>query len=211
MGVFEDIEVYIDLGGSEEGSIESLDEKKHVEYPDIRESRQSIKHFMGLDKSKGYEWTFELIDIDNNKELLKEQVVKINARPSIFIESQAMGDFWIPMKANWNSLTIEFSDTGSLDEKGIVALYDLIGGCHAPNVKVIGALDVKENKTYPSLIGNLRLYGNASILEEWALKNVVPLSFNFGDLDFSTSNVFTIELVIRYSDAKFINKANYQI
>jgi hypothetical protein len=77
---------------------------------------------------------------------------------------------------------------------------------------------VSENEVYwnPSVINNrdaaafkrgcsIDLYdGIGNIVEEWKLENVWPISIDFGDLDFGSSDILTIELQLRYDRAYFI-------
>jgi hypothetical protein len=46
--------------------------------------------------------------------------------------------------------------------------------------------------------------GVGNIVEEWKLENVWPISIDFGDLDFNSSDILTIDLQLRYDRAYFI-------
>lgn len=46
--------------------------------------------------------------------------------------------------------------------------------------------------------------GVGSIIEEWRLENVWPISIDFGDLDYASSDILTIDLQLRYDRAYFI-------
>lgn len=46
--------------------------------------------------------------------------------------------------------------------------------------------------------------GVGNIIEEWKLENVWPISIDFGDLDYSNSDILTVELQLRYDRAYII-------
>ena len=46
--------------------------------------------------------------------------------------------------------------------------------------------------------------GIGNIVEQWKLENVWPISIDFGDLDFGSSDILTIDLQLRYDRAEFI-------
>lgn len=56
-------------------------------------------------------------------------------------------------------------------------------------------------------IGNCRLElfdGAGNTIEQWKLENVWPNSIEFGDLDYSSSEVSTIDLTLRYDRAYIV-------
>ena len=46
--------------------------------------------------------------------------------------------------------------------------------------------------------------GIGNIVEQWRLENVWPISIDFGDLDFGSSEILTIDLQLRYDRAEFM-------
>ena len=52
--------------------------------------------------------------------------------------------------------------------------------------------------------GLLSMYdGCGTLIETWQMQKVWPTAINFGDLDYTSSDIATIELTLRYSDVKY--------
>jgi hypothetical protein len=45
--------------------------------------------------------------------------------------------------------------------------------------------------------------GTGAEMENWSLKNLWPAAINFGDLDYGSSDVATLDLTLRFSEAKW--------
>jgi len=61
--------------------------------------------------------------------------------------------------------------------------------------------DQAENPPNNNDKGILGLYdGVGTIMEEWDLINAIPIEINFGDLDFSATDYFDIEIKITYDE-----------
>jgi hypothetical protein len=123
---------------------------------------------------------------------LKPTFVKVSQRPSLPIEGEPdhLPDDKPPQ------LTTTFIDVGAEDASG---LY-----------KVLGYFYDKWEKHHnnPSEVVDtgtgtltLRLYdGVGNEMENWVLKDVWPTHMNFGELDYSSSDLCTVEVTWRYKD-----------
>ena len=53
-------------------------------------------------------------------------------------------------------------------------------------------------------VGLLSMYdGCGKLIETWEMKNMFPTAIDFGDVDYSSSEIATVELTLRYSDVSY--------
>jgi hypothetical protein len=126
--------------------------------------------------------------------------VKIGARPQLDIEEQEVNFLnavtWIPGKARWQPLTITYYDVAD----GLLApLYNWVASVY--NHQQPATLRMSEKCGWAGTAIISMYDGCGTRLETWALTSCWPTSINFGDLDYADSDIATIELTIRYSEA----------
>jgi hypothetical protein len=174
----------------------------------------------GIIFKRKYRWTFSL---ETCKGTIPEWQVKLAARPNISIEETEInflhGKMYIPGKATWETITVTYYDLAninggegsSLTSSGNPSLiYDWLAtvynfadpvGLHQASSPGNGTSG--GGRGY-SGTGSLYLYdGCGKGLEWWQLQQVWPQAINFGELDYSSSEEVTIELTLRYRNAKY--------
>jgi hypothetical protein len=150
-----------------------------------------------------FRWTFEIHGFcDNQKNVVPEHFVQTASRPNLSIEETEINHLnaktWIPGKASWETITITYQDVAHVEMQSLwnwlVSVYDFTDPVNLP----------MGNKQDWNAQGILNLYdGCGVLLEGWQLNNMFPTAINFGELDYSSSDICTIELTLRYSDLKY--------
>jgi hypothetical protein len=139
--------------------------------------------------------------------------VKIANRPSIEIEETEInflnGKTWIPGKGTWQSITVTYYDIAGSQNNALwswlATLYDFTNPFTLQQATQRG--NYKGTAT-------LVLYDGCGVpLEQWILDDAWPQNVNFGsqELDYSSSEVATIELTLRYGQVQYMNLCGGQI
>ena len=115
-------------------------------------------------------------------------------------------EIFFPVKAEWKPITVALYDIGRKKHpiiEWITKVYVVNDKCSHewfPSVPSSGA--VENNPFKKNCV--LELYdGCGGIMESWSLENAWPQSVDFGDLDYSSSEVMLVTVVLRYDRACF--------
>jgi len=176
-----------------------------------------IRGNMGLDKIGGpaivfkrkYRWTF---DVQWNNQIVPSAFVKVASRPNLTIEETEInylhGKMWIPGKGSWESITVTYYDIGGAGAGGMQTLWNWLASVY--NFTDPNSLSQTSRRGNDgaeggwAAIGTLSMYdGTGATMETWELKNMWPTAVNFGDLDYSSSEEASLELTLRFSEAKY--------
>lgn len=150
-----------------------------------------------------FRWTFEIQGFCNNmKNRVPEHFVKVAARPNLSIEEVEINHLnakmWIPGKGTWNTITVTYLDVAHEEMR---SLYDWLASVY--NFTDPVHLTQAEKRDW-NATGVLNMYdGCGTLLESWILQYMFPTEMNFGELDYSSSEVAEIELTLRFSDVKY--------
>lgn len=157
-----------------------------------------------------YRWSFALTTPCGD---VPENLVKISSRPQLNIEETQIdflhGRMWIPGKGNWETMTVTYYDivSGSEDVTKLYSWLKTIYEFDNPTFLRQSSVRGSESTGAPRGWGakaTLNLYdGVGTVVETWQLGMVWPTSVNFGDLDYSSSDLVEIELTLRYSEVTF--------
>lgn len=150
-----------------------------------------------------FRWTFEIFGFcANEKNVVPEHFVNVASRPNLAIEETEINHLnaktWIPGKASWETISVTYLDVAHEQMNSLwnwlATVYDFTDPI---NLKM-------GNKRDWSATGVLSMYdGCGTLIETWQLQHMFPTAINFGDLDYSSSDIATIELTLRYSDVKY--------
>lgn len=124
---------------------------------------------------------------------------KVAARPNLDIEETELNFLnattWIPGKGKWQPISVTYIDVANAQMQG---LYNWIATVYGFNDPINLPQSEKAGWAGTAL---LTMYdGCGSPLENWVLGSVWPQSVNFGDVDYQSSDVATIEMTLRYSE-----------
>jgi len=171
--------------------------------------------------SRKFRWTCEA-DFPGGK--TKPIYVKVNARPNLNIEEVEKNFLdakaWIPGKQEWEQLTTTYFD---VQQDEMIDLYKIIASVYDfadPNYKPGDPIDVSKAGTIKlrllvpdyscpncgkSTWGMALSCSAMKPIEEWTLTECWPMSINFGELDYSSSDELTVEITWRYKSAVYKN------
>lgn len=152
-----------------------------------------------LQFKRKYRWTFEATFPCG---VVKPQLVKIAARPVMPAGEEEIdflaGKTWIPGKGTGDSITTTAYEPEKKIQDQIIqvlaACYDFCDPAkHEMTPERIAEIEAKSGE------GKLVLYdGCGSALEDWTLHKLWPMSFNLGELDYSSSDEVTLEIKWSY-------------
>lgn len=150
-----------------------------------------------------FRWTFEITGFCSSvKNAVPTHFVRVASRPNLSIEEVEINHLnaktWIPGKASWNTISVSYYDAAHEEMRSLwnwlATVYDYTDPIN---------LSMGERRDWAAT-GILNMYdGCGTLLEGWELQNVWPTEVNFGDLDYSTSDIAEIELTLRYSDVRY--------
>ena len=156
-----------------------------------------------------YRWTLSITPYCGSTPILS-YFVKLASRPNLTIEETEInylnGKMWIPGKGTWETITVTFYDMSNGGD-GISSLYSWLATTYdftdPVNLKQSSKIGTRGSKGY-SADAELFLYDGCGVaMENWSLSNMFPQAVNFGELDYSSSEEVTIEVTLRYSQAKY--------
>ncbi len=150
-----------------------------------------------------FRWTFEILGFcANEKNVVPEHFVTVASRPNLSIEETEINFLnaktWIPGKASWETISVTYLDVAHSEQRALwnwmATVYDFTD-----------PVGLKQGERIDwNATGVLSMWdGCGSLLETWELQRVFPTEINFGDLDYTSSDIATIELTLRYSDVKY--------
>lgn len=149
-----------------------------------------------------FRWTLMIEDICGSKKV-PEYFVKVASRPNLTVEETQIdylnGRTWIPGKGAWETMEITYYDVHTNDN---MPLFDWIATVYDFTDPVC-LNQASQRKDYAGR-GTLKLYdGCGNALEKWILNDMWPTAVNFGELDYSSSDVAEITLTVRYSSVAY--------
>jgi hypothetical protein len=150
-----------------------------------------------------FRWTFEIQGFcGNEKNKVPEYFVMTSSRPNWSTEETEINHLnaktWIPGKTSFETLTVTYYDVANQEMRSLynwlATVYDFTDPVN---------LRQAEKRDWDAT-GVLNLYdGCGTLLEQWQLNHMWPQAVNFGELDYSSSEIATIELTLRYSDIRY--------
>jgi len=154
-----------------------------------------------------FRWTMEVIG-NGCKVYIPPMFVTVAARPHVTFEEVEVNflnkkTFWAG-KPTWEPITVTYLDTAggwyNTTTWGILAWLSAVYDFNDPLRR-----ERQSTKRW-NYIANVKLTmydGCGKQMEEWILKDAWPAAANFGDVDYSVSDVANIELTLRYSDVLY--------
>jgi len=159
----------------------------------------------GVIFKRKFRWTLE---INTPCGFIPKHYVKTASRPKLEIEDYEINFLnavsWIPGKGRWQPITVVYRDVAAQD---FGALYSWINTVYQGLGGLQDTANLKQSeKAGWNGVANLVLYdGCGTPLENWLLGSVFPISVDFGELDYESSEEVTIELSLRYSEVAYQN------
>lgn len=152
---------------------------------------------------RNFRYTFEIFGFCNNeKNVVPEHFVNVAARPNLSIEETQIDHLnartWIPAKAYWETITVTYLDVAHIEMRPLwnwmATLYDFTDPVN---------LKQGERRDWAAT-GVVSMFDACgTLLETWEMRNMFPTSINFGTLDYTSPDISTIEMTLRYSDVRF--------
>lgn len=151
---------------------------------------------------RNFRFTFELKDICGGGSVPKHYV-KTAGRPNIEIEETELnflnGVTWLPGKGRWQSINVSYHDVATAD---IAPLYSWLASVYDFTDPI--NLHMGSRRSDYTATGVLSMLdGCGQLLERWTMKDVWPTNINWGELDYESSEISSIELTLRYSQVKY--------
>lgn len=105
--------------------------------------------------------------------------------------------FKVPGIALWEDVTVQVVDVGAKAKK----IYDsfISSGYRLPSAAA-GSEGIKKDSENKLFI--YQLDGTGKQVEKWTLHNIFMKSINFGDLDYSSDDLVTLEIIFGYDFAE---------
>lgn len=160
--------------------------------------------FSNLIFKRKFRYTFQLQDICGGLSV-PEYYVKTAARPNLEVEETEINFLnaktWIPGKASWQTMNVTYLDVATSDAAPLYSWLASIYNFTNPVTLEQGSM----RKDYTAT-GILKIFdGCGQLLETWTMKNMFPTSIDFGDMDYSSSEICEIVLTMRYSDVTYVS------
>jgi hypothetical protein len=155
--------------------------------------------FSNLVFKRKFRYTFQLQGICGGG-TVPEHYVKVAARPNLEIEETELNFLnaktWIPGKASWQTMSVTYLDVATADA---APLYSWLASVY--NFTNPITLEQGSRRSDYTGTGILRLFdGCGQLLETWVMGDMFPTSIDFGDVDYSSSDICEIALTMRYSN-----------
>jgi hypothetical protein len=156
-----------------------------------------------------YQWVMQ-VSYCNNRKTVPAYLVKTASRPNISIEEIEINFLnaktWIPGKATPEAVTVTYYDVATDDNIELLSWLATIYDFSNPT-----CLNQNSRRSdYAGSIALAMLDGCGNPIELWGMNDAFPTSYNFGDLDYSASEVMEIEVSIRYSQLTYKNLCGNQ-
>ncbi len=154
-----------------------------------------------------FRFTFELQNICGTQ-TVPSYYVKVASRPNLEVEEVEINFLnaktWIPGKAAWQTMTVTYIDVASTD---LSSLFNWLASVY--NFTDPVRLQMGSQRSDYEATGVLKLWdGCGNLIETWTMGHVWPTGINFGELDYSASELTNIELTMRYSDVQYVPSCN---
>jgi hypothetical protein len=158
--------------------------------------------FSNLIFKRKFRFTFELQDICGNK-TVPQHFVRTAARPNLEVDETEINFLnavaWLPGKARWQTMTVTYLDVATAD---MAPLYSWLASVYDFTDPV--NLHMGSQRRDYTATAILKLWdGCGQLLEKWTMLDVWPKQINFGELDYSSSDLLEVELTMRYSQVKY--------
>ena len=125
--------------------------------------------------------------------------VKVASRPSIqFDETEVhfMNDkIYIPGKPTWEPITVTFLDTNQFGTPELLTWLSSVYDFSKASSRKMSS----KRSAYTASVSLTMYDGCSAPLENWVLADAWPSAMNFGDLDYSSSEIADIQVTLRYS------------
>lgn len=149
-----------------------------------------------------FRFTFEVENICGGGRI-PAHYVKIANRPKLSIEETPLnflnGKSWIPGKGEWEPINITYYDVATQDVGPLFSWLASVFNFTDPNYLNMGTMRYDYAAT-----GILKIWsGCGDLIEIWELIDLWPNSIDFGELDYSSSDVALIDLTLRYSNVRY--------
>jgi len=162
-----------------------------------------------------FRWTFVLGDYGGNlvvslsNSQYKGHVCKISARPSITWNPQEVNHIietvYLPARASWDPINITVFDIAGDDY-----MYQWMRSFYDPEQGIVHPIgDGSTTAGAPKKTGLLNLLdGHGSTIESWEIQGCWPENINWGELDYTSSDLVDITFTLRYDRAIIYNSKN---
>lgn len=170
----------------------------------------------GIVFKRKYRWTFSA---KWGGAIIPTAFVKVANRPNLTVEQTEInylhGKMWIPGKGTWETLTVGYYDMGGAGAAGMQTLWNWLISIYNFTDPVALQQTSRRgqdgNATGWAGTGVLTMFDGSGVeMERWELANMWPAAVNFGDLDYSSSDVATLDLTLRFSEAKWTPSCGIQ-
>jgi hypothetical protein len=158
--------------------------------------------FKNLVFKRKFRFTFELQDICG-KGTVPAHYVKVASRPNLEVEETEINYLnaktWIPGKASWQTMEVTYLDVATADQ---APLFNWLASVY--NFTDPVNLEQGSQRGDYTATAILKMFdGCGALIETWTMQNVWPTGINFGEVDYSSSDICEISLTLRYSDVKY--------
>ena len=158
-----------------------------------------------------FRWTLSFSEIGPGKLNIPADFLKSAARPNLEIEETEINymnaKMFIPGKATWQTTEVVYLDIADMQLKSlwqwIIQIYNVMDRNDITTANRSMGSQVRD---YAGK-GNLSLYdGCGNELEVWTLYSAWPKTVDFGELDYSSSDVCEVKMTLRYADVGYVSK-----
>lgn len=158
--------------------------------------------FSNLVFKRKFRFTFELFNICGNGSVPKHYV-KVAGRPNLTIDETEINFLnavtWIPGKAKWQTMSVTYLDVATADA---APLFNWLASVY--NFTDPVNLQMGSRRSDYTATGVLKLWdGCGQLIETWTMTDVWPSGIDFGEVDYSMSDICEIKLTMRYSNVQY--------
>lgn len=157
-----------------------------------------------LETRRKHRWRFNAVsDVSGGPPLEVMLVLKTASRPSMNFEEAEMDHnqetAYFAGKTKWETITLTYYDSEQ-DPDSSEAMWNWVNA-----VSLIPQANVVTPDEYKGRGELFMLDGIGAPSEQWALYGVWPQSTNWQDLDYTSSDIQTVEVTMRYDRAERFN------
>lgn len=135
---------------------------------------------------------------------IEPHYVKLANRPALDIDELEInylnGTTWVPGRARWQQLNVTYIDVASAEMSLLYSWMATHFDFSQQNQR--NHITQSERQGWESTATLKMFDACGQELEQWVMEGVWPVSVNFGDLDYSSSDECNIELTLRYDTAR---------
>ena len=158
--------------------------------------------FSNLIFKRKFRFTFELFNLCGGGSV-PAHFVKVAARPSITIEETQIdflnGRTWIPGKGSFETMSVTYYDVATTQA---APLFNWLASVY--NFTDPINLNMGSRRSDYAGRALLKMWdGCGQLIEIWEMNDAFPTAINFGDVDYASSDIATIELTMRYSQVRY--------